>query len=146
MKLLQIVDQDFRLLLRQLSFLTIQMQVHQNIAKFLPHDRDIVRYSQICRGTRSAMSDSVWRYRFLERFDAVPDAPVEILREKYQVRHRTTKLYTKFDFNKYRYLCSADIARIERAQERVLDMLQNLIIGMSLLKLFWSSVNTNWMV
>lgn len=92
------------------------------------------------------MSDSVWRYRFLERFDAVPDAPVEILREKYQVRHRTTKLYTKFDFNKYRYLCSADIARIERAQERVLDMLQNLIIGMSLLKLFWSSVNTNWMV
>ncbi|TEY36652.1 hypothetical protein BOTCAL_0545g00040 [Botryotinia calthae] len=106
----------------------IPIEVHQNIAKFLPHDRDIVRYSQICRSTRNAMSDSVWRYRFLERFDAVPDAPVELLREKYQVRHRTTKLYTKFDFNKYRYLCSADIARIEKAQERVLDMLQNLII------------------
>ncbi|TGO31904.1 hypothetical protein BHYA_0383g00040 [Botrytis hyacinthi] len=106
----------------------IPIEVHQNIVKFLSHDRDIIRYSQICRNTRSAMSDSVWRYRFLEKFDAVRDAPVELLREKYQVRHRTTKLYTKFEFNKYRYLPSADIARIEKAQEKVLDMLQNLII------------------
>ncbi|TGO20327.1 hypothetical protein BPAE_0309g00040 [Botrytis paeoniae] len=86
------------------------------------------KYRQICRNTRNAMSDSVWRYRFLERFDAVPDAPVKLLREKYQVRHRTTKLYTKFEFNKYRYLPRGDIARIEKAQEKVLDMLQNLII------------------
>ncbi|KAF7894650.1 uncharacterized protein EAF01_010100 [Botrytis porri] len=106
----------------------IPIEVHQNIAKFLPHDRDVVRYSQICRTTRDAMSDSVWRYRFLERFDAVPDGPVELLREKYQVRHRTTKLYTMFDYNKYKYLPSGDIARIEKAQEKVLDMLQNLII------------------
>ncbi|KAF7959187.1 hypothetical protein EAE96_002702 [Botrytis aclada] len=106
----------------------IPVEVHQNIAKFLPHDRDVIRYSQICRDTRSAISDSVWRYRFLERFDAAPDAPVEVLREKYQVRHRTTKLYTMFDFNKYRYHPSGDIARIEKAQEKVLDMLQNLII------------------
>lgn len=130
----------------RLYSLTTQMQVHQNIVKFLSHDRDILRYSQICRNTRSAVSDSVWRYRFLEKFDAVPDAPVELLREKYQVRHRTTKLYTKFEFNKYRYLPSADIARIEKAQEKVLDMLQNLIIGMTLLVPSSSSVHTNGMV
>ncbi|KAJ8069790.1 hypothetical protein OCU04_000206 [Sclerotinia nivalis] len=106
----------------------IPTEVHQNIARFLPSDADITRYSRVCRKTYSAISDSVWRYRFLEKFDAVPNLSLPLLREKYKFRCATTRLYTKFDLNEYKYLGNSVIKQIEQAQEKVLDMLQNLII------------------
>lgn len=107
------------------------MQVHQHIAKFLTSDADVTRYSRVCKATYARMDDSVWRYRFLERFDAVPNASGTLLREKYRFRGGTTNLYTKFAFDEYKYLGNIYIKQVEQMQEKVLDMLQNLIIGMS---------------
>lgn len=98
------------------------MQVHQAIAMFLPSDADITRYSRVCKKTYSAISDSVWRYRFLEKFDAVPNLSLPLLTQKYKFRSATTRLYTKFDLNEYRYLGNSVIKQIEQAQEKVLDM------------------------
>ncbi|QSZ35260.1 hypothetical protein DSL72_008129 [Monilinia vaccinii-corymbosi] len=106
----------------------IPTEVHQNIAKFLPSDADIARYSLVCSNTFRAMSDSVWRFRFLEKFDAVPGASPAMLRAKYQFRSCTTRIYTKFDWNQYRFLGTKARRQQEQLQRTCLDMLQNLLI------------------
>ncbi|ESZ96283.1 hypothetical protein SBOR_3338 [Sclerotinia borealis F-4128] len=109
-------------------FKKIPIEVHQNIAMFLPSDTDITRYSRVGKSTYSAISDSVWRYRFLEKFDAPLDASVALLREKYQFRRRTTRFFTRFDLKDYKFFGKVGIRGVQEAQKNCLDMLQNLII------------------
>lgn len=111
--------------------LTTELQIYQNIAKYLPADTDITRFSLVCKTTFRAVTDSVWRFRFLEKFDAVPNASPASLRTKYQFRKGTTKLYTKFDWNQYKYLGRGAGKQQEQHQRRCLEMLQSLLVGMS---------------
>ncbi|KAB8302162.1 hypothetical protein EYC80_005609 [Monilinia laxa] len=106
----------------------IPIEVHQNITKYLPSDGDITRYTLVCKTTSRAVSDSVWRFRFLEKFDAIPDASLASLRKEYQFRRCTTRLYTKFDWNEYKYLGRGAGKQQEQHQRACLEMLQNLLV------------------
>lgn len=107
------------------------MQIHQNIARFLPSDKDVARYSQVCRKTYSSISDSVWRMRFIQKFDIVPGLDPTELKIKYQYRSSTTKVFTSFDPNNYRRDGRLAIQQQEQNQKMILDMIRNLLIGMS---------------
>jgi hypothetical protein len=73
------------------------MQVHQLICEYLPTDRDIANYAQVCTKTRDCVTFSVWRKEFLCAFDPIEHDTPEVLHSKYVERRRLSQHYIEFD-------------------------------------------------
>jgi hypothetical protein len=73
------------------------MQVHQLICEYLPTDKDIAAYAQVCSKTNEGVTSSVWRKEFLCAFDPIEHATAEVLHAKYVERRRFAHHYVEFD-------------------------------------------------
>ncbi|KAM3086817.1 hypothetical protein ACMFMF_000755 [Clarireedia jacksonii] len=110
-------------------FHSMPIEIHQKIAEFLPTDSDVARYSRVCRRCHQSITVSVWRLRFLQTFDHVPNTGPTELANKYASRRAITKLFTKFDLAIHASSMNRSEVQIaNRNQQLCLDMLKNLII------------------
>ena len=108
----------------------LYVKVHQNIARFLEHDSDILKYAKLCKQTRDSISSSVWRERFVRTFD-MPEGEFEplALAKKYAYR-RDVAGWICFDYKKFGGILSREEKGIqERNTKRCLDVLKDLILG-----------------
>lgn len=77
--------------------LIILAQIHQLICDYLPTDRDIANYAQVCTRTSECVSSSVWRKRFLCEFDPIEQVTPKNLHDQYAERRRFSQHYFEFD-------------------------------------------------
>ncbi|RFU36337.1 hypothetical protein B7463_g65, partial [Scytalidium lignicola] len=66
------------------------------IISFIPKDKDVVAYAQVCKATSIAVSSSVWHARFIVLFDPAT-GKTEDLAQKYMFRQEMVKLSVFFD-------------------------------------------------
>ncbi|KAJ5501648.1 Major facilitator superfamily domain general substrate transporter [Penicillium expansum] len=69
--------------------LELPTEILQDIACYLPSDRDILNLSLSCKETWSKVFESesaIWRYRFGKHYDIVPGRPSRELKIEYQIR------------------------------------------------------------
>jgi len=83
-------------------------------------DKDLVNFAMVCRSTRNAIihcKSSVWRERFLKRYEMVPGYSALELRKEYQERQMTLRIDTEV------------VAGKSDEEHEVVNLLKKLIIG-----------------
>lgn len=97
-------------------------QISHTIAGLLETDRDVCDYIAVCRQTYGAVGNEqsyIWRKRFKEQYDMLPNRSPGELAQKYQIRRRVLRMGAVFSFG-------------HEFQERIcMDIIRDLIIGRS---------------
>ncbi|MCJ1365269.1 hypothetical protein MMC16_004390 [Acarospora aff. strigata] len=78
----------------------LPIELSHAIAGLLDTDRDVCNYMSVCRGTYSAIGNQphIWRKRFLQCFDLLPDKSTAELELKYKLRRRILRRGAIFSF------------------------------------------------
>lgn len=82
-----------------MTFRILPVEVNTSIAEHLS-DQDIARFSRTCRDTYTAVyhdRSSLWRVKFCQHYDLVPDMCNNSLKTCYQWRRKTLRRTTKFN-------------------------------------------------
>ncbi|KAH7383643.1 hypothetical protein BKA64DRAFT_760510 [Cadophora sp. MPI-SDFR-AT-0126] len=110
-------------------FKSIPIEIHQQIALFLPKDKDILSYSLVCKKSNFAITNSVWRKRFSSFFDNVAGLSPKDAAEKYKFRKHVSKQWTCFDLNQHGILINKEIKDFQaRNQLDVLNAFRGLLL------------------
>ncbi len=95
-------------------------QLSHTIAGLLETDRDVCNYIAVCRQTYGAVGNEqshIWRKRFKQQYDLLPNKPTGEVARKYKVRQRVLRTGAIFSFG-------------HEFKERVcLDIIRELITG-----------------
>ncbi|CZT48204.1 uncharacterized protein RSE6_08870 [Rhynchosporium secalis] len=110
-------------------FKSIPIEIHQQIALYLPEDKDILNYSLICKKSNSAITYSVWRERFSKFFDDVDGQSPKDASLKYAFRKYIGAKWTCFDLDKYGGRVSKDVRDTQaRNQLDLLNVFRGLLL------------------
>ncbi|KAL2067253.1 hypothetical protein VTL71DRAFT_1677 [Oculimacula yallundae] len=110
-------------------FKSIPIEIHQQIALYLPGDIDLLNYSLICKKTNSAITYSVWRKRFSMFFDDVDGLTPKEASEKYAFRKYVRAKWTCFDLDQYGGRVSREVRDSQaRNQLDLLNVFRGLLL------------------
>jgi hypothetical protein len=101
------------------------------VVSHLPSDSDVANVAKTSHKFHELITPSVWRQRYLQVFDNVPEASPEQLSNTYASRQGAAKLFTTFDSAVVRKMEESNATRIRNEQQSILGLLKNLIIGSS---------------
>jgi hypothetical protein len=119
--------------------IVVLLQLHHNIIKSLPTNKDVLNYGLLCKRIQTVINDSVWRARFVTTFDDVKTLNVSQRAETYKERCKVKAVLTSFEMSRFNLKYDQQGAH-EREQlgrrTAVLQMLKSLILGTSAILLY----------
>ncbi|RDL41755.1 uncharacterized protein BP5553_01734 [Venustampulla echinocandica] len=111
------------------AFKSLSLELHQLIMEFLPNDSDVAKYARICHAASAAVTTSVWRKRFLRKYDYSDGETNQSLFKKYKYRHIVSNEVTIFNLKQYAGRISNEARETQLFnQKNWLDLLRTLII------------------
>jgi hypothetical protein len=105
-------------------------QVFQQIVSYLPTDADVFSYRHTCRSTFASISASVWRQRFIKKYDMVSGLDTDGIAQMYENRRKVMRERPIFDVQMHGHLLDDRMqSELTTSQQNFLIMLKDLLVG-----------------